>query len=230
MRLAHAFLFGVLASSSVACLRRTEFQCTTSADCGPGGTCQISGHCSVTDSACASNQRYSDSAGENAGQCVDNGGVVDALPPSDAADSDAPPLDDAPGACPGYNAITGGQAGHVYQLVTTTRNWPNQRDFCTSTSASAYLAIPDDQDELEAMVDLATSTRFWVGISDQATEGQWRNVLGDTQTFLPWRPGNPSVTINNIDDCVYGRNSNPATIGDDRCMSTQLPAICECVP
>ncbi|HVK82450.1 MAG TPA: C-type lectin domain-containing protein [Kofleriaceae bacterium] len=237
MRFAPAFLLGALAWSSVACLRTTEFHCTTSADCGPGGTCQTAvGFCSVSDGDCPGAQRYGDSAGTYAGQCVGGTPPMDA-PSGDATLADAPPSD-APSdsvsvGCPaGYNEITGGQTGHRYRLVTSTANWSNQRDFCTSTSASAYLAIPDDAGELAAMVDLATSTQFWVGISDQAVEGTWRNTKDVVQTFLPWAPNRPNMSSNNSDDCVVGvdNGASAATITDERCGSTQLPAICECEP
>lgn len=235
MRLAHAFLLGALASSSVACLRTTEFHCTTSADCGAGGTCQTAvGFCSVSDNECPSAQRYGDSAGSYAGQCVGGGPLTDAQVDSS---SDAPPSD-APGdsvsvGCPaGYAELTGGQTGHLYRLVTPTANWSNQGGFCTSTSASAYLAIPDDAGELAAMVELATSTQFWVGVTDQATEGTWVNTKGAMQTFLPWAANRPNISSNNSDDCVIAvdNGGSAATFTDDRCGSTQLPAICECEP
>jgi hypothetical protein len=237
MRLAHAFLLGVLATSSIACLRKTEFQCSSSAECGPGGTCQTAvGYCSVTDNDCASGQRYSDSAGSSAGECVgggpfDDASNPDAPIPSDGSD-DAPPDGPSVGCPSGYAAITGGQTGHLYQLVTTTGNWTNQRNFCTATSANAYLVIPDNADELAALVELATSTRFWVGITDMVTEGTWVNTLGQPQTFLPWEMNRPNMSGNNNDDCVFAEDNggDDPTLRDDRCNNVQLPAICECVP
>lgn len=237
MWLAHAFLLGLLATSSVACLRKTEFQCSSSAECGPGGTCQSAvGYCSVSDNDCASGQRYTDSAGTSAGECVGGGPVddagSDALPPTDGPEDDAPTDGPSVGCPAGYAAITGGQAGHLYQLVTATGNWTNQRNFCSATSASAYLVIPDDAGELGALVELATSTRFWVGITDMATEGTWVNTLGQPQTFLPWEQGRPGTAPNNNDDCVIAEDNggDDPTFRDDRCNNVQLPAICECVP
>lgn len=232
MRIQSVLLACVLASSSVACLRSTAFHCETSADCGAGGTCQQDiGFCSVSDGACESQQRYGDAAGGVAGQCVPVIGTIDAPVPVDGAD-DAP-VDAPVVGCPtGYNAITGGQTGHLYRLVTSTANWPNQRDFCTATTTSAYLAIPGDEAELAALVELATSTQFWVGITDQVTEGTWLDVKDAPQTFLPWATSSPNTSGNNNDDCVLAMDNGgaTATIRDERCGSTQLPGICECEP
>jgi hypothetical protein len=215
-----------LASPGVACLRSTSFHCETSADCGAGGTCQSGvGACSVSDASCDSEQRYGDSAGGLAGQCVPVSGTTDAPHPVDGGLADAPV--DAPSiGCPiGYGAIDGGQDGHVYRFVMTTRSWNDQRAFCRA--ANAYLAIPDHADELAAMFELATSTQLWVGISYSMADSTWVNTKGDTQTFLPWANGAPNNGSNNR--CVKAVDHSSFTIRDDRCMDL-LPAICECEP
>lgn len=231
MRVHPVLLACALASSSVACLRATAFHCETSADCGAGGTCQADvGGCSVIDDDCPSQQRYGDSAGGLAGQCVPVSGTIDASLPADAPPIDAPPIDAPPAGCPAdYDELVGGQAGHRYRLVTTTASWTDQRDGCAGAGANVYLAIPGDADELAALVELATSTQLWVGITDQVTEGTWLDVKGAPQTFLPWAITRPNTSPNNIDDCVIAIGFGAApTIRDGRCSSTQLPAICEC--
>ncbi len=215
-------LAGLLAAS---CLRTTEFHCTANAECGASGICVPEGLCSVTDQGCASGLRYSDTAGGHANDCVGGGGAVDARvdgPPVDGS------IDGATTGCPaGYTTLIGGQGTHRYRLVTATDTWDTQRTFCTATSASAYLAIPDDLGELQAIATLGAAARFWVGISDQATENVFRTVKNTAQTFLPWEAGAPDDGPPS-EDCVEIVSAT-SQINDQRC-NTQLVAVCECEP
>lgn len=215
-----------------ACLRQTEFQCATNDQCNPGGTCQTvgsSGYCSFSDSGCASGQRFGDSAGPYANQCVGeqsggtDGGIVDSMPP-----------DDAPAAtCPAeYMALAGGTTGHFYRKAPGDLDWVAQFDFCMGTSTRAYLAVPDDAAELTALAGLAGTTPFWVGINDRATEGSYVKASGGPATFLPWAAGEPDSANQGPDasqDCVSATATN---ISDQNCTGggASLPAVCECAP
>jgi hypothetical protein len=211
------------------CLRDTAFRCATDAECGVKGTCQTDvGYCSEADVGCASGLRFGASAGAYANQCVGEIGAPDAGldAPGDDAASDA--ATDAPIAalCPAeYVTITGGQGTHRYRLVNMAENWQAQRAFCAATSTAAYLAIPDDQNELNAIQTLGAATQVWVGITDAATENTWLNVKGMPQTFLPWDTGQPN-DVNPGQDCVAVQNNR---LRDERC-SSNYRAVCECEP
>jgi hypothetical protein len=226
MRLATSSIL-LLAFSTTACLRSTAFQCETSAECGTGASCEAVGYCSVSDSSCDSGMRFTDSAGTYANQCVgdpngSDGGVTDGM--SDAG-SDGP----LPAGCPtGYNTITGGQGTHLYLLIPTTDDWITQRDFCATTSSSAYLAVPDEATELTALATLGATTMLWVGITDQTTEGAYLTVKGTAATFLPWATGQPDNNAMGLgEDCVA---ATATTFTDERCAQTNLRAVCECEP
>lgn len=208
-----------------ACLRSTEYRCSTNTECGTGGTCESVGFCSFPDTGCTSGERFGDSAGPLANQCTGTSGI-------DGGPIDSPPIDGVmidgpPAGCPGdYVTITGGQGTHRYRILPAG-NWLQQRDMCIATTTSAYLAIPDDLGELQALATLAAAARFWVGITDTANEGTWVTTKGTPQTFLPWEPGAPN-NGNNQDDCV---DANMATsqFKDERC-NTQNIGVCECEP
>jgi len=206
------------------CLRSTEYRCSANSECGSNGTCESVGFCSFPDGACASGERFGDSAGELANQCTGMTGGdagVDA-PPIDGMMVDAPTV-----GCPGqYMTITGGQGTHRYRLATS-RNWTEQRTFCAATSSSAYLAVPDDLGELQALAVLAAAPRFWLGITDAATENTWLTVKGAPQTFLPWETGAPDDGPPS-EECVEGVSAT-SQINDERC-NTQYVAVCECEP
>lgn len=228
MRLLLSSSILVLALGNASCLRTTEFRCGNNAQCGGAGTCEAVGYCSFPDAECPSGVRFSDTAGTYANQCVGD------TPPQVDAAVDGPVGVDAPvdgpvtSGCPaGYNTLTGGEGNHLYRLVTGSEDWTTQRSFCTATSTSAYLAIPDDLGELQAIATLAGAARFWVGITDSATENTWLTVKGAAATFLPWVAGAPD---NNPpgEDCVEVVSAT-SQINDERC-NTKYVAVCECEP
>src|SRR5262245_28407478 len=101
-----------LVASNAACLRKTEFHCTTDADCSAtGGVCETTTYCSVPDPMCDEGRRYADLSGELSNQCVGGGMIA-----VDASMPDTPTLIDAPaGSCPaGYITVTGGGT-HLYK-------------------------------------------------------------------------------------------------------------------
>jgi hypothetical protein len=212
---------------SASCLRDTSFKCSTNAECGTGGMCEPGvNYCSVADPDCPSGARFGASAGAYANRCVGDGGTNDAGTDSsggaDAA-TDAPVV-----GCPaGYATIPGGQGNHLYRLVNNSENWQTQRAFCTSTTSSAYLAIPDDLAELTAIATLSAATQSWVGISDMAMENTFVTVNGMPQTFLPWDTGQPNDSGPG-EDCVAIQTST-SKLRDERC-NNRLRAVCECEP
>jgi len=146
-----------------------------------------------------------------------DGGVLDGAGVDSTPDSLVP-------LCPGFNALNG-TPNHLYKRITAPGNWDTQRNSCAATSTTAYLAIPDDGAELQALSTLAGGV-FWVGIDDLATENTFLTVKQTVATFLPWAAGEPDDTLGG-QDCV---TANSATqIATDKC-STLFAAICECEP
>lgn len=214
-----------LALGATACLRGTEYRCSSNTECGTSGTCESVGFCSFPDGTCSSGERFGDSAGALANQCTGTSGIDGG--PIDSPRIDAPMIDAPPAGCPGnYVTITGGQGTHRYRVVSAA-NWNQQRDLCVATTSSAYLAIPDDLGELQALATVAATGRFWVGITDQATENTWLNTKGAPQTFLPWENGAPD-NAGPGEHCVEGIMAT-SQINDERC-NTQYVAVCECEP
>jgi hypothetical protein len=213
------------------CLRQTEYRCSDNTACSGGGTCETTGYCSFPSSECTSGRQYGGAAGSLANSCVDGEDpMIDASVEIDAPMSDAKMIDAPIGAgCPGtYTTIAGGQPGHLYRVVTAINDWDVQAAGCRVTSAKAYLAIPDDAGELQALdTAIGAGAIYWVGISDTATELQWRTVLDAAQTFLPWLAPAPDDQ-NPGEDCVAAIATSHQ-FNDDRC-NTNRPAICECVP
>jgi hypothetical protein len=210
-------LWMIAIASSAGCLRDTEFKCTDHVDCtGTGGTCESTGYCSFTDSACADGRRYGAYAGSYSNQCV--GGMADGG------------VDSGAGNCPSTFMTLPNAGGHVYKLTAGNAAWATQRDRCTNDGG--YLAIPNDEAELIAITTAAAAARTWIGIHDQVTEGTYVTVKGETPTYLPWNtatgePDNPGPMGG--EDCVAALMATP-TIATDRCSIDTYPAVCECEP
>jgi hypothetical protein len=226
-------IIGVLALSA-GCLRKTEYRCSGDTSCGTSGVCETTGYCSFPDPSCASGRAYSDTAGTVAGRCTDPTGqpMVDA----DLTMPDSEELSDASGdslsaVCPaGYAVIAGGESGHLYKLVPGGDGWSAQEAGCQATTTKAHLAVPADLGELTAMDTLATAgsvTQYWVGVEDPDENNVWTNVLGATQTYLPWQMGSPDNQPPG-EHCVTALAASHEFI-DDKCNLNRA-AICECAP
>lgn len=220
----------VIALAVSACMRPAAYLCADDHDCvheGEQGVCEPTQRCSFRDATCESGRRYAELSGEHANRCVGEELEVDAgIDAQIDASMDAPEIDpdaapDANTGCPsGYEALAG-ITGHRYRRLAAA-GWSNQRTLCGNEPANVFLAIPEDDVELAALIAFAGTQ--WVGISDAALEGTFVTVLGAPATFLPWAAGEPDNAGNQ--DCVRAAGTKLETAG---CGGT-LPAVCECAP
>ncbi len=214
----------VVALAATGCLRGTEYRCTSSDQCGPSGTCQTRvGFCGFPDPQCG--ERFGDSAGALANQCVGGTPQLDAGHDS-AITHDAPLIDGTQNNCPGGYSAIASYPGHQYKLIAAG-SWDSQVAACAGAAPLAYLAIPDEAAEITALDTLVTTGTYWVGISESS--GSFTTVKSATQTFLPWAPSQPNTTGNS--HCVEVSAMGPA-LGEmdlDRCSDARV-AICECEP
>jgi hypothetical protein len=216
--------FAFALATSAGCLRSTEFKCRFDADCGTTGVCETVGYCSFPSLDCPSGRSYSDSAGQGLSSTC-----VPASNPVIDAGVDAPMIDTPPPVgCPAPYApvvTSTGTSTHVYKPLTGV-TWDTAKLDCGLTSASAYLAIPDDAQELMDLATVAMGTPFWIGIDDQAVRGTFVTVKGTTPPFLPWAAGQPDQS-NPPKLCV---NAISATeIATEKCGTLHI-AVCECEP
>lgn len=226
MRALLLFAAAIGALVGAGCLRKTEFKCSESTQCGAGGACESTGFCSFADPDCASGRRYADYAGTTySNQCVGGDGDIDGGvdgPPDDG------PMGDGADGCPTSYSTTIGT--HKYRVIATSAAWMAQRNLCAADGGNTYLASPDDQTELDAIIAAANVARVWVGISD-STEGTYATTAGGTipdndPMWDPSEPDNSPVSGGGQADCVSAAGGE---LADDSCNAT-YPAVCECVP
>lgn len=219
------------ALAATGCLRSTQFQCDNDTACGTQGICESTGFCSFADSECSSGRRYADSAGTNAGQCTAGGNTgSDGGPIDSPTNNDARPIDGTVSVgCPsGYNTVAGAGT-HLYKILTATDHWDTQQAQCRATTISANLFVPDDLAEQTALDAVAGVATYWVGVHQTNANNVWLALPGDTaQTFLPWASGQP-VLAGPVKDCAFATSATHQW-SNERCLNTNLAAICECVP
>ncbi|HEY5947193.1 MAG TPA: lectin-like protein [Kofleriaceae bacterium] len=202
---------------AAGCLRTTEFKCTVDGDCTASGSmCEGTGYCSFVDTSCTSGRRYGEFSGSYSKQCVGDmtgdGGI------------DSP--DGMGGGCPSTYATLPNAGTHVYKLTASSALWATQRDRCATDGA--YLAVPDNVAELQAITTAAAAANTWVGLSDSEVEGTFKTTKDNSvATFLPWKAGEPDDAAGG-QDCVSALMATPE-IQTDKC-SLSFPAVCECEP
>ncbi len=120
-------------------------------------------------------------------------------------------------------------AGHVYQVCTNARTWPNARSFCMSSGYD--LVIVDDAGENAFLASEAAATGvstglaggWWLGISVAAdTTRSW--VDGSTPTYEAWASGQP----NDFPSC--GRMWVSSATWADQLCDRSYPFFCELAP
>lgn len=225
----------VLANATAGCLRTTSYKCSSSDQCGAGGACEDTGYCSFADPECADGRRYAEYSGTYSNKCVgevivDGDGGVDG--PDDGNMTDVPQ-----GNCPTTYSALNGASGRLYRVITGPASWTTQRTACAGDGANTYLAIPDTQAELTAIVTAANAT-IWVGVEDAGADdnmfvtvqnatayptnnGLWATSEPDD---MPEQGGGPNTA-----ECVSAGTADSGKLSDDRCTETYA-AVCECEP
>jgi predicted Ser/Thr protein kinase len=121
------------------------------------------------------------------------------------ADSGAPPQIAIPDEATAFGE-------HSYKFFREQLTWKEARAKCESLGGN--LVIIDDAEENKFVGNLITSDAWldsWIGISDEATEGQWRTVNGSDVQYSNWATYQP----NNAGDGEHFAIMSNRTFGSD---------------
>jgi hypothetical protein len=157
---------------------------------------------------------------------------IDGSKPIDAGDNrilDATPGDTPPDtrACTGgdMNMTVGSEC--LMLFTATPRNWTDANNACLN--AGAHLAVLDTATKHSAAKALAGTNNAWIGLTDIATENQFRWVDNTPFSFTAWDPNEPSNGAGVYEeDCVVIAGARGGD-WDDRPCSPQIanaPAGC----
>jgi hypothetical protein len=171
-----------------------------------------------------------DPRGVQGGGDDDGGTVPDARTPADGApdasappDANSTPPDAEPPSCPnGYS-----EAG--YRMINSQVTWAEAVADCADDGAPyTHLVMIEDQTENDT-VDVFSSNRdIWLGITDDANEGQWRDLDGQPLGgFQPWAFLEPNNGGIGGDEENCGELYDGGSWNDAACTAT-LRYVCEC--
>jgi len=119
-----------------------------------------------------------------------------------------------------------------YLFVNTVKTWAQASTACSGVGGGLqgyHLVVINDQAEEDFLDSQEASlglTKWWIGYSDQATEGVWQ-WTGGFSTFTKWKIGQPD-NLNNQDCAVdrSGGTTEPSSWSDEGCGTNHV-FVCE---
>ena len=80
--------------------------------------------------------------------------------------------------------------GNLYCKTQFAMGWHGARDF--AISIGGHLVTIEDENENQWLVDkFGGNAQYWIGLTDEGTEGKWQWVDGSEMKFNNWLPGEP---------------------------------------
>ena len=145
-----------------------------------------------------------------------DGKTVDALLPNETLD--APKVSVATGAfgCVGVER---------YVVCPIPSAFKDAQKACEELDGN--LAIPTseaDQERLTSLLTRLTDHKVWLGATDQAIEGAWKTVTGESLTYESWGRGEPN-DYGGSEDCAVYRAQEQSW--NDRGCGARLHFVCE---
>ena len=77
--------------------------------------------------------------------------------------------------------------GHSYQIFDLGMTWHEAKDYCENLGGHlATVTLQTEQDFLELLIQAGTKNCYWLGGSDDTTEGDWQWVTGEFFSYTNW--------------------------------------------
>ncbi len=133
----------------------------------------------------------------------------------------------APVAALAQQTFLGSYQGHDYWRLESSLLIGEAR--AGATSLGGTLVTINDAAEQTWLRTTAGTSWFWIGLSDELLEGDFRWDSGDPVTYTSWAPGEPNNGPNGNEDWVW-MNWNSAGQWNDVNVQSRTRAIVEIVP
>ncbi|XP_068034969.1 hepatic lectin-like [Anomalospiza imberbis] len=93
-------------------------------------------------------------------------------------------------------------SGNCYYFSLARMSWERAREQCRERRAE--LAVVGSFAEQQFLMSRTRNERFWIGLTDRNSEGNWEWVDGtdSKSSFTFWREGEPNDSGNN-EDCAH---------------------------
>lgn len=101
--------------------------------------------------------------------------------------------------------FTNPTTGNQYFLTTARSSWTEAH--AEAVAAGGTLVTINDAEEQKWLLDTFGGTElFWIGLSDQQTEGVWKWSGGDNVSYTNWTPNEPNNALSFADQYFGGEN------------------------
>ncbi|KAM9115152.1 CD209 antigen-like protein C isoform 2-T3 [Pangshura tecta] len=87
-----------------------------------------------------------------------------------------------------------------YFFSTSTKSWSDAKQFCTNED-SHLVIVNTKQEQVFLSNHITEPDVYWLGLSDSATEGEWRWVDGSPLSIRFWASGEPNNVGQQGEDC-----------------------------
>ena len=115
--------------------------------------------------------------------------------------------------------------GHEYKLCEITKSWADAKADCLAMGG--HLVTITSSAENAFVNDLAGSNTVWIGLTDEASEGTWKWVTGESVTYTNWNSGEPNDYGSGEDYAEMYTNGMWNDNGPPQFPSTTRYYVCE---
>jgi hypothetical protein len=114
-------------------------------------------------------------------------------------------------------------SGHDYLFIRSAQNWWEAKASCEALGYG--LVTINDANEEAWLHSFEESHQWWIGYTDQQSEGLWRWSHGSS-SYTNWAPGQPDDS-GHLQDCAYDNWSGNRSRWDDGSCDSKMYFICE---
>lgn len=117
--------------------------------------------------------------------------------------------------------------GHRYQLYDLELTWEDARDFCRLLGGHlTTVSNADENDIIHSLISDSSLFAFWLGATDEETEGIWKWIDGSDWNYTNWSPNEPNNSNSNQDYLRMYQNGKWDDI-ENQSSDYELGFICE---
>lgn len=89
----------------------------------------------------------------------------------------------------------------IYQAVDKSMPWHEAKEYCESLGGYlATISTAYEEDKVETAVSKGEKSFYWIGATDEQTEGIWKWINGENLSYTKWGWGQPD-NFSTIDKC-----------------------------
>ncbi|MBI5848814.1 MAG: hypothetical protein HZB31_12880 [Nitrospirae bacterium] len=128
-------------------------------------------------------------------------------------------------AVPIYAQVYNPANSHYYELIDNSLTWYEARDAAVTmfyNGRQGHLATITSSDENAFVVSqwpgIGNGTEVWIGGTDEASEGDWRWITGETWSYDNWNSGEPN-NVGSGENCLDYKDDGAQGWNDAACDS-----------